>query len=69
MSRRKATILVIIGGTVGLVEGALVFLNCPISSLVLMGFFIIGFICFAVGFVYHIKYMRDDVRNKSRLSK
>jgi uncharacterized membrane protein len=64
MSRRKATILVIIGGTVGLVEGALIFLNCPIPCFVWIGFFIIGFICFVVGFVYKVKYMRDDVRNK-----
>jgi hypothetical protein len=64
MSRRKATILVIIGGTVGLVEGALIFLNCPIPYPVLLGTFIIGFLCGAVGFVYAIKYMRDDLRNK-----
>ena len=66
MSRRNATILVIIGGIVGLVEGALIFLNCPIPRFVWIGFFIIGFICFVVGFVYHIKYMRDDLRNWKR---
>ncbi len=64
MSRRKATILVIIGGTVGLVDGALIFLNCPIPSFVWIGVFIIGFVCGVVGFVYGIKYMRDDLRNK-----
>lgn len=64
MSRRKALILVVIGGIVGLVEGALIFLNCQIPYFALIGFFIIGFICFVVGFVYHVKYMRDDMRKK-----
>jgi 1,4-dihydroxy-2-naphthoate octaprenyltransferase len=64
MTRKRATNLLITSATIGVLVGFLVFLGCPLPSLVFWGFFIIGFICFVVGFVYHIKYIRDDVRNK-----
>ena len=69
MTRKRSSILLIMSATIGVLEGVLIALHCPIPYLVLIGFFFIGFVCFVVGFVYHIKYMRDDVRNKSRLSK
>ena len=69
MTRKRSTILLMIGATIGLLEGVLIFLECSIPYLVWIGFFVIGFVCFVVGFVYNIKFTRDDVRNRSRLSK
>ncbi len=67
--RRRATIVLMVGGTIGLLEGVLIFLNCPIPHAVLIGFFVIGFLCAVVGLVHNIRYVRDDVRNKSQLTK
>lgn len=64
MTRKRSTILIMMGVIIGLLEGVLIFLQCSIPYLVLIGFFVIGFLCFVVGFVYKVKYVRDDVQNK-----
>ena len=64
MTRKTASVLTLIGGGVGLIEGILILLDCPIPHFVFIGAFVAAFICFVIGFVYSLGYMRDDVRNK-----
>ena len=64
MVRKRATILLVIGVTAGLLGCVLMFLDIPIPYLVLVCLFITAFVCNALGFVYAIKNMRYDARNK-----